>query len=320
MGLLRDARRIRGRYEVTLSGARVAVLSVAVVLVVAAAFATGYLVAERRAPVVITAPAAFPFTDPLAILDQPRPLRAPAPYAPPPAPPASSSLDDVRVLEERVRVLAQRGVEVAPAAVAAAAPSTDAELRGAIEPDAPKGRAVVELSSGGRRADAADRSARPAARVTASAERPASGSPAAPSEPLMESPPAPKAPAAPKTEPKAPPKAEPRTAPASEPKATPSGASSPAERARKVAARAASSRFTLQVRAYPDRDKDKAEELVEHLKQRGFEAYLASAEVNGKGTWYRVRVGKFQSRDTAERFREKLQSEEKTPAFVTALR
>jgi cell division septation protein DedD len=77
-------------------------------------------------------------------------------------------------------------------------------------------------------------------------------------------------------------------------------------------------RFTLQVRAFPERDR--AEELVEHLRQRGVRAYLSSGEVRGRGKWFRVRVGRFSSRDDAERFRRDFVARQNTEAFITVVR
>jgi len=339
---LRDARKIKGRFEVTLSGGKLVGTALAVMASVGMAFFGGYFLGDRRGPVVIASSPSFPFNDPLAILDRPSslpsqlprvaPLLAPAPAPLPtapslPLPPARSGLDEVRALEERVRSIAgganvqvvaaqtppPAAAPLAPAAAvapAAPAPSTDVELRRAMGDPAgdTAHKPVVELSKGA----------------------PKAGASALPSEPRSTSSPAPAA--SPidledddtDDEPKHPAKVKKtvkeKAKETAKEKVDGDSSTPVVKPLPRLARKAAKGRFTLQVRAYPDRDKDKAEELVEHLKQRGFEAYMASAEVGGRGMWYRVRVGKFPSRDDAERFRERLQSEEKTPAFVTVVR
>lgn len=75
----------------------------------------------------------------------------------------------------------------------------------------------------------------------------------------------------------------------------------------KVEADAGSSKpknFTLQVEAV--RDGKEAVRMVVHLKKKGYAAFSSRTEIAGKGTWYRVRVGKFDSRDAAQRMLEQL--------------
>lgn len=56
--------------------------------------------------------------------------------------------------------------------------------------------------------------------------------------------------------------------------------------------------FTLQVVAY--NDEAQADSAVAALKAKHLEAYAVTAEIPGKGTIHRVRVGHFASRDAAE--------------------
>jgi cell division protein FtsN len=58
-------------------------------------------------------------------------------------------------------------------------------------------------------------------------------------------------------------------------------------------------RYTLQVASYPDRDG--AEHDVKKLKQGGYAAFIVAAEVPGKGVWYRVRLGSFSNKASAEK-------------------
>ena len=61
---------------------------------------------------------------------------------------------------------------------------------------------------------------------------------------------------------------------------------------------AATGKFTLQVIAY--NDAAQAQKAVAGLKAKGFDAYTIEAQVPGKGTIHRVRVGRFASRGDAE--------------------
>ncbi len=66
----------------------------------------------------------------------------------------------------------------------------------------------------------------------------------------------------------------------------------------KAAATAATGKFTLQVIAY--NDAALAQKAVAGLKAKGFDAYTIEAQVPGKGTIHRVRVGRYASRGDAE--------------------
>jgi cell division septation protein DedD len=71
-------------------------------------------------------------------------------------------------------------------------------------------------------------------------------------------------------------------------------------------------RYSLQIASY--QEKAMAEEDVKNMKKKGYAAFIVLSELEGKGTWYRVRVGSFSSKPAAE----KLQKELKTKAGVTA--
>jgi len=64
------------------------------------------------------------------------------------------------------------------------------------------------------------------------------------------------------------------------------------------------SSFTIQVAAL--RSLDKANAMIQLLKKRGFEAYLTTVNIPRKGTWYRVRIGRFKDRDQARQILAKL--------------
>jgi cell division protein FtsN len=67
-------------------------------------------------------------------------------------------------------------------------------------------------------------------------------------------------------------------------------------------------KLTLQVAAYGDRSQ--ADGLLKKLVGQGYEnPHIAEREVPGKGTYYRVRVGPFTSREEASRVKERLEKE-----------
>ena len=49
------------------------------------------------------------------------------------------------------------------------------------------------------------------------------------------------------------------------------------------------------------RDPKAADRMVAELKKKGFPAYRRMAKIAGKGTWYRVRVGAYTSKQEAGR-------------------
>lgn len=59
----------------------------------------------------------------------------------------------------------------------------------------------------------------------------------------------------------------------------------------------AGDKFTIQVASL--KDSGVADKLVSRLKKRGYPAYRSIGKVPGKGIWYRVRVGYFDSRSEA---------------------
>lgn len=72
--------------------------------------------------------------------------------------------------------------------------------------------------------------------------------------------------------------------------------------------------WRAQVNAFPD-DRS-AKQLVERLKNKGYNAYVTEVQNRGK-TWYRVSVGRYSSREQADKVVEALKSKENyTKAFV----
>jgi cell division septation protein DedD len=58
--------------------------------------------------------------------------------------------------------------------------------------------------------------------------------------------------------------------------------------------------FSLQAAAFPV--ESGAAEFAEKLKRAGLPSYVVSADVGKRGTWYRVRVGRFESAEAAKRY------------------
>lgn len=59
-------------------------------------------------------------------------------------------------------------------------------------------------------------------------------------------------------------------------------------------------RFSLQAAAFPN--EGGANQFCERLKRAGVPAYVVSAEIAGRGRWFRVRVGRFETAQDADRF------------------
>ena len=74
--------------------------------------------------------------------------------------------------------------------------------------------------------------------------------------------------------------------------------------------------WTVQVNAFPD--EKAAKTWVDRLQDKGYNAYLSESRIQGR-VWYRVRVGRFESRDEAEKTQEALKRKENlTKAFATS--
>jgi len=74
--------------------------------------------------------------------------------------------------------------------------------------------------------------------------------------------------------------------------------------------------WTVQV--YATTDPNQATSLARRLLSKGYDAYTLQAPMRGQ-TWYRVRVGRFSSRDRAREMELKLKQQEGLEAaYVTA--
>lgn len=72
--------------------------------------------------------------------------------------------------------------------------------------------------------------------------------------------------------------------------------------------------FTIQIRSSPN--ESDARQFAESLKAAGFDAYVMRADLGAKGIWYRVRVGRFESREEAQREIGKLRSNAKATEAI----
>lgn len=75
--------------------------------------------------------------------------------------------------------------------------------------------------------------------------------------------------------------------------------------------------WRAQVNAFPD--ERSAKQIVERLKIKGYNAYVSEVQNRGKN-WYRVSVGKFHSRDEADKMVELLRTKENFPKAFAATR
>jgi DedD protein len=74
--------------------------------------------------------------------------------------------------------------------------------------------------------------------------------------------------------------------------------------------------WTLQLGASLNRED--AERQASRLREKGYAPYIMTAEVPGKGTWYRVRMGSFPSKDAATRYLQDFKRETQAEAFVAS--
>lgn len=74
-------------------------------------------------------------------------------------------------------------------------------------------------------------------------------------------------------------------------------------------------KFTLQLSA--TQTKDEALRFAAKLRDSGYAPYIVEAAVPNRGTWYRVRMGSFPSRDAATRYLADFRRETSMDAFVT---
>ncbi len=72
--------------------------------------------------------------------------------------------------------------------------------------------------------------------------------------------------------------------------------------------------YQLQVSSF--RSQTEAAAFADQLRARGHKAYVLEANVNGRGTWYRVRVGPFGSQHAAAAYRATFEAKEHVVPFI----
>ncbi len=89
-------------------------------------------------------------------------------------------------------------------------------------------------------------------------------------------------------------------------------------RAEKVAVERApaAGSFTLQLSASQVRED--ADRFAAKLRERGYQPYIVESDVKDRGRWYRVRMGKFPSKEAAVKYLEDFRRETQLQAFVTS--
>jgi len=78
---------------------------------------------------------------------------------------------------------------------------------------------------------------------------------------------------------------------------------------------AADGAWSIQLAAYQDRAE--ADRFAAGLRDKGYAPYIVEAAVAGKGTWFRVRMGRFATKDAAGRYLEDFKRETAMNAIVT---
>lgn len=78
---------------------------------------------------------------------------------------------------------------------------------------------------------------------------------------------------------------------------------------------AADGAWTVQLSAF--QDKAEADRFAAGLRDKGYAPYIVEAAVAGKGTWFRVRMGRFSSKDAASRYMDDFRRETAMNAIVT---
>jgi cell division septation protein DedD len=72
--------------------------------------------------------------------------------------------------------------------------------------------------------------------------------------------------------------------------------------------------YSLQVGSFDSQDE--ASEMVRRLRRAGHSSFLVSVTTPDSGRWYRVRVGPFESKVAAWRYKAAFEERERLPAFV----
>lgn len=312
---MRDAHRMKEKYDLSLDNRQIVSLTIAGIVVLGAVFVLGVVVGKKLAesdkaagaPDLLSAldqkaaaldkvhsEPSTTFQDELTKKAPPAP-REPAPAAKPSAAEPSKAAAAAKAAAEakpaetkstEPRVAEAKPAETKPAPV---------EAKPAREDDAEKPAAVAEAP-------------KPAPAKSDKAGKPAEPAPAVKKESLADKI---KAAAA---EPK--PVADGKVPEAAVATRTAEKKEAPAAAAPKVQPAVGKGAYTLQLSATQTREE--ADRFASGLKQKGYAPYIVAAQVPNKGTWYRVRLGSFPSRDAASRYLQDFKRETQMDAFIAA--
>jgi DedD protein len=300
---MRDAHRMKEKFDVSLDNRQIVSLLIAGIVVMGAVFVLGVVVGKKLAGNAQAAAA----PDLLSALD----ANAQALQEAQKEPPLTFQDELTRkaatepAASEPKKALAMKPAPTAaatpapkPAPVAAAAPAVPDAKPPPAEPPASAEKAETAYNSADEELAALAAVKKPQAPAAAPAEKPAPAAAPAPA---------------------------PKPAPAAVAEGTvPTRTATPPGGALKEAiARATTQRpaeavpggaFTLQLSAFQTREE--ADRFASRLRDRGYAPYIVAAEVANKGTWYRVRMGSFPSRDAATRYLSDFKRETQLDAFV----
>jgi cell division septation protein DedD len=82
-------------------------------------------------------------------------------------------------------------------------------------------------------------------------------------------------------------------------------------------ARSGDAPFTIQVGSFAH--KKQAEDLTQHLKGKGYPAYVTSQVISGMGRMYQVRIGHYRTVNEAKREAKHIGKREKLPTYIPPL-
>lgn len=75
-------------------------------------------------------------------------------------------------------------------------------------------------------------------------------------------------------------------------------------------------RYTIQVGSYPE--KAIADDEARNMKKKGYAAFVVATDLSDKGKWFRVRIGSFSNKQSAEKLAKELKAKESIDGFITA--
>jgi DedD protein len=283
---MRDTHRMREKYDLSLDSRQVVSLLIGAIVVLGAVFVLGVLVGKKLAGT----QHADRGSDLLAALDH----RTDALEKARAAPPLTFQEELTRTTPDDKHLAAPAKPPPAAKPANAPAPATTTAVKPAsTAPATPAAATAVKPAPAPSATAPASKPSTPAPKSTPAAITPAASDDNAP-DAVAEA-------KSPGTETVAT-----RATPAAAKPATP----------RPPEATASNGAFTLQLGASPNRDD--AERQASRLREKGYAPYIVTAEVPGKGTWYRVRMGSFPTKDAATRYLQDFKRETQSEAFVAS--